>query len=250
MEAVMITFVQAIPGTVAPHPADASALGTLPIRGFRYCEPLRTASRFGYYCYLPLTLGIEYDGEGAMRVWLGEESLGSLEPGEGIQHPAYTRAWEQAAPTTLQRGLYPLVARSAYEPAMLQLWTGWLVRTEPEWGTLVRAPVNLHRPVGYMLYEGYIETDRWHGPLFANIAITKTDQKVTLRADWPVCQVQPLPRAAFHLDATHIAWGAWDDGEWARYAEHVVHRARDESRPRGDYAIRTRQRNYADGAAS
>src|SRR5215210_1880558 len=41
-----VTFYRAVPGCRAPIRADASVLGTLPSRGFQYCEALRAASSF------------------------------------------------------------------------------------------------------------------------------------------------------------------------------------------------------------
>jgi hypothetical protein len=51
-------------------------------------------------------------------------------------------------------------------------------------------------PGGFVAYEGIVETDRWFGPLFTNIRLTRTGVPVTFRADMPLMQVQALPRAA------------------------------------------------------
>ena len=54
------------------------------------------------------------------------------------------------------------------------------------------------------MYEGIVETDRWFGPLFTNLRFTRTDVPVRLRADFPLAQVQPLPRLAY-ADSTLAA---------------------------------------------
>src|SRR4029079_13496259 len=51
-----ITFYTAIPGCRSPIRADPSVLGTLPARGFQYCEALRAASSFGWDLVSPLDL--------------------------------------------------------------------------------------------------------------------------------------------------------------------------------------------------
>src|ERR671934_152775 len=55
----VVTFYGAVPGIRAPIRADASGLGTLPSRGFQYCEALRTASSFGWYVFPPILFSTE-----------------------------------------------------------------------------------------------------------------------------------------------------------------------------------------------
>ncbi len=62
---------------------------------------------------------------------------------------------------------------------------------------MVRAPANVPRSGTYELFEGIIETDRWFGPLITNMRLTKTDVPIDFRADFPLLQVQPLPRQAY-----------------------------------------------------
>jgi hypothetical protein len=58
----VVTFYGAVPGIRAPIRADASGLGTLPSRGFQYCEALRTASSFGWYVFPPIDFTLQWDG--------------------------------------------------------------------------------------------------------------------------------------------------------------------------------------------
>ena len=55
----------------------------------------------------------------------------------------------------------------------------------------------LPRSGAYEPFEGIIETDRWFGPLITNLRLTKTDVPIDFRADFPLLQVQPLPRDAY-----------------------------------------------------
>ena len=54
-ETTICRFYQLIPGAPAPRPADRSADGMLPMRGYRYCEAVAAASAFGWYIYPPLS---------------------------------------------------------------------------------------------------------------------------------------------------------------------------------------------------
>lgn len=235
-----VTLYRALIGAPDPVPADPSALGTVPVRGYRYCEALRMATSCGHYLYPPAALAWEWDGGPRLEVWLDGERLGLLDPGEGIQDPAATAAWDARAPEELRGRLYPMAVRSPVQANFLQIFTGWVARTVPEWGVLLRPPANLPRPAGYDAYEGFIETDRWFGPLFINLALTTTNTRITLRPDWPLCQLQALPRAAYR---TTLAVGTWTEADWHAYRETVV----DHSRERlGTYAIRTRQRPFTE----
>ena len=83
------------------------------------------------------------------------------------------------------------------EPGLLQIWSGYVARSAPGWSVLARPLANFPRPSGYEAYEGIIETDRWFGPLFTNMRLTKTGVPIEFRADYPIFQVQPLPRHVY-----------------------------------------------------
>src|ERR1700720_1451423 len=53
-EPIICRFYQLIPDAPVPRPADRSADGMLPMRGYRYCEAVAAASAFGGYIYPPL----------------------------------------------------------------------------------------------------------------------------------------------------------------------------------------------------
>ena len=57
-----IIFHRLIPQARLPQRADRSAAGTLPTRAFRYCEPVVTASAFGYYVFPPFNFSLMWDG--------------------------------------------------------------------------------------------------------------------------------------------------------------------------------------------
>jgi hypothetical protein len=234
---------QAIPDTYAPTPADKSALGTLPTRGFRHCEPLRAASGFGWYCYPPADLAFQWDGAGELEWWIDGAAVGSLPPAHARQYPDFAKTWNATAPVALEGQSYPMVIRGTHEYGMLQVWTGWCVRTPADWSSLIRPLVNVAPPVGFSVYEGIIETDSWFGPLFANLILTKTDTRIELPKHRPFFQLQMIPRAAYAKHETDvIAFGDWTAREWDDYFETVVKPNRDPERQRGAYAIHSRQR--------
>jgi hypothetical protein len=105
------------------------------------------------------------------------------------------------------------------------------------------------------LFEGIIETDRWFGPLITNFRVTQTNVPVEFRADYPLLQVQPLPREAldeaglndYELvgDITQLEPEDLDD-----FYDTVVRPNVAEIRPRGQYAAAARKRRKAEGEAT
>jgi hypothetical protein len=163
-----------------------------------------------------------------------------------VQFPDFSQAFDAAAPDAL-RGCAPPFLTVLPEPGLVQVWTGMMVRTAEDWSALVRAPANLATPSGYSVYEGIIETDHWFGPLFTNLRLMQTHRPVAFRADFPLLQVQPLPRQAYAeqtLSATNLVpdMAALCDNDWDAYRQSVVLPSQDPSRDAGAYAVACRKR--------
>jgi len=150
------------------------------------------------------------------------------------------------APSMLQ-GCAPPFLVALPEPGNVQIWTGLMARTAEDWSLLIRPPANLPAPSGYTLYEGIVETDRWFGPLFTNLRLTQTHKPVHLRMDFPLLQVQPLPREAYAertLSATSIVPNMTDMSvdDWSAYYETIAKPSEDPGRPFGAYSVAARKR--------
>ncbi len=177
-----------------PQRADRAAAGTLPTRAYRYCEAVTTAAGYGWWVFPPMDMQLIWDGHDIFWYFDGASDWIPLSP--SVQFPDFSRAFDEAAPSSL-RGCAPPFLTTSLESGIVQIWTGLMVRTAPEWSVLVRPPANLPASGGYSLYEGIVETDWWFGPLFTNVRLTRTHKPVHLRADFPLLQVQPLPREAY-----------------------------------------------------
>ncbi len=227
-----------------PQRADRSALGTLPTRAYRYCEALTSAASFGWYVFPPMELRLIWDGAEVFWHHAGAADWLPLQP--SAQYPNQVDRFDQAAPEGL-RGCAPPMLTALPEPGTVQVWTGLMARAAPGWSLLVRGPANLPGPGGYAVYEGIVESDRWFGPLFTNLRLTRTGVPVRLAADFPLLQVQPLPRIAY-AEATLAAhefvadldgFGAAD---WADYQRSIAGPSADPDRPFGAYAVAARKR--------
>jgi hypothetical protein len=239
----VVTFYGAVPGIRAPMRADASGLGTLPSRGFQYCEALRSASSFGWYVFPPIDFTLQWDGSQIIWTYNGAKAWYPL---TSAQFPGFQTVFDRAVPKRL-RGFAPPFLSAIPEPGVIQLWTGLFVESAENWSILVRPPANLPRNLGYEPFEGIVESDRWFGPLFTNIRLIKTDVPILFSTEMPVVQVQPLHRSTYAEEVSNrfgMVRGLADfpAQAWGRYEESIVKPNMEPHRPVGAYAAEVRRR--------
>ena len=236
----VVTFYRLIEQARLPQRADRSAAGTLPTRATRYCDAVTSASAFGWWLFPPMDFSLLWDGEDVF--WQFQEDWLPL---SAAQFPHQSARFDEAAPAELE-GCSPPFLTALPEPGAVQIWSGLFARTRPEWSLLIRPLANLPSAGGFALYEGIVETDRWFGPLFTNLRLTRTDMPVRFRADYPFAQVQPLPRFIYAdemLEAAAVpSLAAFATEDWDAYRRSVVQPNDDPERPPGLYAVAARRR--------
>jgi hypothetical protein len=237
-----VIFYGAVPGARAPMRADASVLGTLPARGFQYCEALRAASSFGWYVFPPMDFTLQWDGASIIWTYRGAKAWYPL---TSAQFPGFAAEFDRKAPKHL-RGFAPPFMTALLEPGIVQLWTGLFIESAENWSVLVRSPANLPRNLAFDVYEGIVESDRWFGPLFTNLRLAKTDLPIEFSTEVPLLQVQPLHRSTYADEVSNrfgLVQGLSDFPvhAWSRYEETIV-RPNLEPRPAGAYAALARRR--------
>jgi Family of unknown function (DUF6065) len=238
-----VTFYRAVPGCRAPMRADASVLGTLPSRGFQYCEALRAASSFGWYVFPPIDFTLQWDGSQILWTYRGAKGWYPLTT---AQFPGFAKEFDRAAPKRL-RGFSPPFLTAVPEPGIVQMWTGLMVSSAADWSVLVRPPANLPRSLAYDLYEGIVETDRWFGPLFTNLRLVKTDVPIEFSTETPLVQVQPLHRGTYGDEVSNRfavvpGLAAFPAEAWTGYEDTIVKPNRDPARPVAAYSTSVRRR--------
>lgn len=190
-----VLFRQAYSAALPPMRADSSALGTLPTTGFRHCEPLRTASAYGWYVFPPFDISIYWNG-----VDIFFEGDGGSEVLRSIDLPDFQKSWDANCPIEM-RSMAPAFMTALPARGVLQIWSGLLVSTKPEVSLLVRPLVNYPNSQLYSCYEGIVETDVFQPfPLFVNLQLLATNIKIHLRKTEPLFQVQPIRRDCYSGD--------------------------------------------------
>jgi hypothetical protein len=236
----LVTFFRVLPG-LPPRRASKSGAGTIPTRAFQYCEPSRTACGFGYYCFLPFSFDLEWDG-GTEALWSYDDRE-TWFPLTETAFPDSQQVWDAMAPENC-RGYCPPFLSLSEVPGMLQIWTGWFARTAPGISLLVRSPANLTRSVGYETLEGIIEYDRWFGPVFTNLRLTRSGAPIHFDHMWPFLQLQPLPRECYAdqlLDRIEVQESIPDE-LWPHYFDSLVKPVIHQPE-RGHYAKGARRRS-------
>jgi hypothetical protein len=252
----IVQFYRLIDQARPPQRADRSAAGTLPTRAYRYCEAVTSATAFGWWAFPPIDLMLLWDGTDIFWQYEGVSDWLPLMP--SAQFPGFAAQFNAATTPTLQDCSPPFLT-ALPEPGLLQIWTGLMARTAPGWHLLLRAPANLPTPGGFSLYEGIIATDRWFGPLFVNLRLTRSHLPVRMRADFPLLHIQPVQQIAYSEEILSSVSVLTDmrelqDTDWADYRSTIVTPNEDQDRAFGAYAVATRKQRQtvcpsADGAA-
>jgi hypothetical protein len=238
----LVTFYRFIPRARQPIRADASAGGVLSMRGFRYCEPLRTASQFGWYVFPPMDFQLLWDGHEIF--WAYDKK--SWSPLTRTHFPGFSKQFDEHAPDDC-RGYAPPFLGAGPEPGHVMIWSGWAARTAPDRSLLVRSVPNLPRSSGLDNYEGILEADDWFGPLFVTARLCRTGVPILVRREHPIFAVQPLPRDAYSaqtLDRFAVvdSLAELGDEQWDRYRQSIVKNQSDPQRRYGHHAIARRRR--------
>ena len=179
-------------------PSDKSALGTLPLPAFQFCEAVRVATSAGWYIFPPKNAIISYDGQSTFI----ECEDGKTQLGSELTGPEFTALWNSRCPVDLKDQEIAWLSYLNY-PGHIQVWSGYFVETAPGWHLWIKPITNYIGPDALRCYEGIIETDTFKpAPLFANFRISKTDVNIKIDTMTPLFQVVPILAESFiHADA-------------------------------------------------
>ncbi|MBP0483037.1 hypothetical protein [Sagittula salina] len=209
----LVHFHRVHPTARVPMPADKAALGYLPISAYQYCEAVRTASAWGWYIFPPEDIQLSFDG---YQTFVADDG-----GWRALSHKAFdTEAlepWEAHCPPEMS-GTAPNFLTALSEPGVVQIWTGWFVNSAADWALSFRPLVNIAPRKDFSVFEAIVETDDFAPcPLFMNIQLRATDREILIPKEFPLFQVQPLPKAAYRATGPgcSLTTGTEDDAfDW------------------------------------
>lgn len=243
-----VTFFKVYPAAIAPMRADKAALGTLPTMAYRHCEPVRTASAFGWYIFPAEDIYLKWNG--ADTLILAEDEWLPLAP---MQLPGFQDYWNAHAPEAL-KDLNPPYVSPLPAKGFVQVWSGLLCATQPGWSVLVRPPANIQTSHMYQCFEGIVESDQFQPfPLFINLQLLATDVVIKLSKEFPLFQVQPLQRVTYSdaahqfevregLELAHDGLPCMSTETWANYRKTIRVAIANEQYETAEYTKATRKR--------
>ena len=255
-----IRFHRIYPKALPLLKADPSALSTLPTAAFQFCEPVRTASSYGWYVFPPMDLRLRWDG--ADVFYMTEDGWQTLSSAH--LDSDYLDYWNRCAPEDLLDRAPPFLTH-LFVPGVVQIWSGFLVSSKPGWSIVVRPPVNLVQNRSFCCFEGIVETDSFKPcPLFVNIKLISTEREIVLPKIKPLFQVQPLHQSSYanatlnyveQVGLEPIAEGTCEGGmseaDWHGYRSTVRSveplRTGDDDHVGGDYGAKARRRRRREG---
>jgi hypothetical protein len=236
----IVTFHRVYPGATPIMPADRSALGTIPAAALQYCEPVCSASAFGWYVFPPANIRLLWNG-----VDVFHDVDGQWEPLASIHLPDILDHWNSHCPDDL-KDMAPPFLTSLFVPGLVQIWSGMLASTAEAWSLLVRPLANVAQSRFYSCFEGLIETDKFKPmPLFMNIKLMATDVAIEIPKTKPLFQVQPILRSCYaSADCVEIE-GAdkLTEADWIGYRKRIrSSNPGTDSHTLGEYAVSVRKR--------
>lgn len=191
-EEPLITFYRAFPSALPAMRADRSALGTLPAKAYQYCEAVCAASGYGWYAFPAADIQIWFDGVDLHRAV--NDSWEKLD----IHYLSGADEWWNTHCPDYLDDLEPPFVTSLGVPGFVQIWSGLLVETQPNWSVHVRPIANVEGTRQFFCFEGIVETDVYGpAPLFINLKIQDTREPVLISANEPLFMVQPVHRASY-----------------------------------------------------
>lgn len=239
-----IKFFRMIPSAPRPIPADGSAAGTVPMRAYRYCEPMRLASSIGWYVFPPIDFSLIWDG---VNIKWKCDGLEQWVPLDSSQFPKFSSTFDTHSPAHIQ-GYAPPFLASVVQPGVFQVWSGLIAKTTKDWFLCVRPPINLPKQRHATSFEGVIETDKWFGPLFTNFQIEQTNTVISFKRSEPLFMVHLVHSSSLKESKDFDFCEGLPDftaEDWKLYQDTVVDRV-GERRVPGSYAIESRRARKRD----
>jgi hypothetical protein len=261
-----VEFFSLYPDVREPELGSPDLRGSLSARAARVCAPITTASAFCWHIYPPADFAVRWDGVGSEWSLLEENepvAWRSLSGGHDGMLPCASAVLAAADGAGLDifdkyGGGIPFIQADPRKPHMLEVITGLLARTSPDWWLLVRDVPNWPRSGDRQLLEGIIETDWYRSYVPTMVRLTQQNRVVRFHRNVPIMAVQLVSRQAVeaarrpavtHRGIAEFPADVWQDFvSWRRRKQDpdtvafYVREQRERNRHRATAGGRTSQR--------
>jgi hypothetical protein len=180
--------------------AEKTLKNTADNNGIKWCMPYKIANQMGFWIYPPIDFEITWHG-GKDFTYKNYEDYDDSD--YGIVH-GMLRAPELAKS---EKWNHLGIGRSKFtyglvEAGVVQVYTGCIFKTSPNWCMQIRSPINFPERQPYYVMEGILETDWMQYDIWINLVFTQKFKPLRFKPDDqnPIAQLVPVHRQSFTSD--------------------------------------------------
>lgn len=208
--------------------AEKTCKGTANAAGVKWCGPYSSANRMGFWIYAPIDFDFICDN--------GNYKVNMLEEFSDEDYKIVKSLEKPEDNFDLERWMIPGVGRTkftwgAVEKNVVQIWTGLIFKTPPEWSLLIRSPINFPK-TNFFVMEGILETEWLQYDIWINL-VCPIDQVVSIRKEMPLAHLIPIHRDSF-------------DEDW-QIQTNVINRDTEENNTVFEYWVEYNKKKFANG---
>jgi hypothetical protein len=170
--------------------------------GIKWCMPYKIANQMGFWIYPPIDFEITWHG-GKDFTYKNHEEYDDSDYGiiSSILRAPELAKMEKWCSTGTGRSkfTYGLV-----EAGVVQVYTGCIFKTNPNWCLQIRSPINFPERQHYYIMEGMLETDWMQYDIWMNLVFTQKFKPIRFKPSdkTPIAQLVPVHRQSFTSDWT------------------------------------------------
>jgi hypothetical protein len=180
--------------------AEKTLKDTADKNGIKWCMPYKIANQTGFWLYPPVDFEITWHG-GKDFTYKNYENYDDSD--YGIVH-SLLRTPEMAK---IEKWNVMGDGRSKFtygivEAGVVQVYTGCIFKTPPNWCMQIRSPINFPERQPYFVMEAILETDWMQYDIWINLVFTQKFKplRFTPSDTTPIAQLVPIHRQSFTSD--------------------------------------------------
>jgi hypothetical protein len=165
--------------------------------GIKWCMPYKLINSHGFWMYPPVDVDITWHGDRDFTYTLHQQYgwdeynvISNLLKTPDIKHIEKWCSYGNG------RTKYTW---GSVDVGVVQIYTGCIFKTDPDWCLQIRSPVNFERRSQFFVMEALLETDWLQYDIWLNLVFTEKKKVCQLRRNdmLPIAQLIPIHRKSF-----------------------------------------------------